>query len=117
MTGLAVTAWLVNMLCDTLGQLSFKAAAGHPGDGWARWRGMAAGPWLWAGIGCFVVEFFAWLAFLSLVPLSTGVLLGSINIVLVMVAGRMLFGERITRLRFAGILLIAAGVTAVGAGS
>lgn len=116
MNGLALAAWLVNMICDTAGQLFFKAAAAHQDEGLARWRRMAAGPWLWAGIACFAVEFLAWLAFLSLVPLSTGVLLGSINITLVMIAGRLFFGERLSRLRFAGILLIAAGVTATGAG-
>lgn len=53
---------------------------------------------------------------LSLVPLSEGVLLGSINIVAIMVAGRILFGEKLTRLRIAGILLVTLGVAIVGLG-
>ncbi|MHC5791932.1 hypothetical protein ACYT6H_10090, partial [Streptococcus pyogenes] len=75
--------WLLNVLTDSGGQLAFKAAASHPGpeEGLARWRAMAARPWLWIGVGCYVAEFLLWLAFLSLVPLSEGVLLGSINIV------------------------------------
>ncbi|MEO5626417.1 MAG: EamA family transporter [Dokdonella sp.] len=118
MSATVVTLWLANILLDTFGQLSFKAAAAQPGlrEGLARWKAMAARPWIWCGIGCYVGEFLVWLAFLSLVPLSEGVLLGSINIVAVMIAGRLLFAEKLTPLRTLGILLIAAGVTVVGLG-
>ncbi|MGE7139229.1 EamA family transporter [Luteibacter sp. NPDC031894] len=110
--------WAANMVFDTVGQLSFKAAAGdpHAGDGLARWRHMATRPWLWLGMGCYVVEFLAWIAFLSFVPLSKGVLLGSINIVVVTLAGRLLFHEKLTPLRVLGIVLISMGVAVVGAG-
>lgn len=116
MSATVVTLWLLNILLDTFGQLSFKAAATAPdlGDGLARWKAMARRPWIWSGIGCYVGEFLVWLAFLSLVPLSEGVLLGSINIVAVMIAGRFLFGEKFSPLRTAGILLIAGGVAVVG---
>ena len=115
---LTVSLWLANVLVDTCGQLAFKAAAGDPdaGDGIARWRHMASRPWLWLGIGCYVIEFLVWIAFLSLVPLSEGVLLGSINIVAIMLAGRFLFGEKLTRLRVAGIVLVSLGVAIVGVG-
>ena len=110
--------WLLNIVLDTGGQLAFKAAAGDraAGDGLARWKHMASRPWLWLGIGSYVVEFLVWIAFLSLLPLSEGVLLGSINIVAIMVAGRFLFGEKLTRLRVAGILLVTLGVVIVGVG-
>lgn len=114
MSNLALLLWLVNMLCDTGGQLAFKQAAGAEGDGLARWRAMAAKPWIWIGVACYAGEFVAWMAFLSIVPLSEGILLGSINIILVMVAGRVLFKEKLSRLRVAGIFLIAAGVSIVG---
>ncbi|AND69202.1 membrane protein [Dyella thiooxydans] len=116
---LTVALWLSNALLDTGGQLAFKAAAADPaaGDGAARWKYMAARPWLWIGIGCYVFEFLVWIAFLSLVQASEGVLLGSINIVVIMVAGRFLFGEKLTRLRVAGILLVSIGVAVVGAGA
>lgn len=113
---LAILLWIVNVVVDTGGQLAFKAAAADPdaGDGLARWRWMAGRPWLWLGIACYVIEFVVWLAFLSLVPLSDGVLLGSINIVAIMIAGRYFFAEKLTRLRVAGILLISVGVAVVG---
>lgn len=115
---LTFSLWLINIVLDTVGQLAFKAAAAQPdaGDGLARWKAMARRPWIWLGVGCYVAEFVVWLAFLSLVPLSEGVLLGSINIVAVMIAGRLLFNERLSPLRTTGILLIAAGVAVVGLG-
>ncbi len=115
-TTLVGTLWLLNIVLDTGGQLAFKAAAGdqRAGDGLARWKYMASRPWLWIGIGSYVFEFLVWIAFLSLIPLSEGVLLGSINIVAIMLAGRLLFGEKLTRLRVAGILLVTLGVAIVG---
>lgn len=108
--------WLLNIVLDTGGQLAFKAAAGDPaaGDGLARWKHMASRPWLWLGVSCYVFEFLVWIAFLSLIPLSEGVLLGSINIVAIMVAGRFLFNEKLTRMRVIGIALVTLGVTIVG---
>ena len=41
-------------------------------------------------------------------------LIGSINIVVVMLAGRLLFQERLDRLRVAGMSLIAIGVALAG---
>ncbi len=63
-----------------------------------------------------MVEFLVWIAFLSLIPLSEGVLLGSINIVAIMLAGHFLFAEKLTQLRVAGILLVTLGVAIVGVG-
>ncbi|GAA0900267.1 EamA family transporter [Luteibacter anthropi] len=119
MNGLVVALWIANVVLDTGGQLAFKAAASdeRAGDGLARWKYMLARPWIWTGIGCYVAEFLVWIAFLSLVPLSEGVLLGSINIVAIMVAGRFLFNEKLSPLRVTGILLVAAGVAIVGVGT
>jgi len=116
MPALALALWLANIVVDTGGQLAFKAAAGDPaaGDGIARWRYMLARRWLWIGVVCYGIEFLVWIAFLSLLPLSRAILLGSINIVAIMLAGRLLFGERLTRLRVAGIALVTLGVAIVG---
>ncbi|TAL73390.1 MAG: hypothetical protein EPN56_08120 [Rhodanobacter sp.] len=113
---LVILLWVLNVMFDTTGQLAFKAAAGddRAGDGVARWKYMASRPWLWLGIGCYIFEFLVWIAFLSLIPLSEGVLLGSINIVAIMIAGRFLFAEKLTRLRVIGIALVTLGVAVVG---
>jgi drug/metabolite transporter (DMT)-like permease len=115
-SAVVATLWVLNVVLDTGGQLAFRAAAGdqRAGDGLQRWKYMAARPWLWLGVSCYVIEFLVWIAFLSLIPLSEGVLLGSINIVAIMIAGRFLFGEKLTRLRVVGIALVTLGVVIVG---
>ena len=105
MTALIVFLWIANMLVDTGGQLFFKAAASEHtagAGGLAHWKRMASRPWLWFGICCYVLEFFVWMAFLSQVELSVGVMLGSFNIVVIMLAGRLFFKEKLTRWRVAG---------------
>ena len=118
MSPIAVFLWLLNIVVDTGGHIALKFAAAEPAadDTISSWLHMARRPWIWVGIACFGVEFVVWLAFLSLVPLSLGVLLGSINIVVLMLAGRIIFGETLTRLRSTGVFLIATGVFMVGLG-
>ena len=118
MTPLATLLWATNLLVDTSGHLAFKAAAERTGnlEGLAHWRALAQGPMMWIGIACFVAESWLWLALLSYVPLSVAVMVGSINIIGVMIGGRFLFGERLTPARMAGIGLVALGVALAGWG-
>lgn len=119
MTALALLLWILNMSMDTFGHLAFKAAAvqGIDLNFVSYWKHMARRPWLWAGVICYVCEFFVWAAFLSQVPLAVGVMLGSFNIVVLMIAGRLMFKERLTPWRVAGISLITLGVILVGLGA
>jgi drug/metabolite transporter (DMT)-like permease len=116
MSGLALGLWIANVFLDTVGRLSFKAAAGRGrnDDRLGRWSRMVRTPALWAGIVCFCLEFIAWLALLSLIPLSQAILIGTIDIVAVALAGRLLFRERLDTLRVAGFALIAVGVALAG---
>jgi len=116
MSQLTLFLWVLNVLVDTAGQLAFKAAAASATEhsGLAHWRHMLTRGWIWLGIGCYVLEFVLWLAFLSLVPLSLAVMLGSINVVAIMLAGRIWFKESLSKWRVIGILLIACGVAVVG---
>ena len=110
--------WSANIFLDTIGHVAFKAAAKAGAQEIARsqWLAFARRPWLWVGIICFAAEFLVWLAFLALVPLSQGVLLGSFNIVVLMFVGRWLFGERLTPWRMLGMALVTLGVGLVGLG-
>lgn len=112
---LATTLWIANVLLNTAGQLAFKSiAVTRRDDEMQRWRIMLASPRLWAGIVCFSLEFFAWFALLSLIPLSQAMLIASINIVAVIIGGRLFFGDRLGVPRVAGMLLIAIGVALAG---
>lgn len=106
------------LVLDTVSHLALKgasAAVAHA-SGIAYWRAVLTRPGFWIGIAAFVGLFVCWLGFLSIVPLAQGVMLGSITIVGVMLGGRIMYGERITRPRALGICLIAIGVTLVGWG-
>jgi len=115
LSNLAIFFWLLNILVDTAGHLAFKQAAiaEHETE-WHRWKVMLSSFPLWVGIVCFCLEFVVWLVFLSIVPLSLAMLVGSINIVVVMLAGRLLFHERLDRMRLAGMWLISIGVALSG---
>ena len=80
----------------------------------ARWKSMLGSFPLWVGIVCFCLEFVVWLAFLSVLTLSQGVLLGAINMVSIVIAGRLIFKERLDRMRLVGMALITVGVIFVG---
>lgn len=115
MSRLAGALWVLNIFLDTIGHLSFKAAATTKATAEQnRWRRMFGSVYLWSGIVCFCLEFAVWFALLSLIPLSQAVLIGSIDIVVVMLAGRLLFRERLDPLRLSGMALIAAGVALAG---
>ena len=118
MSPTAVVLWLANIVLDTAGHIAFKHAAVVEHDSeWRRWMAMLEAPPIWVGIACFVLEFLAWVALLSLVPLSLAMMIGAIDIVAVMYAGALLFGERLDRMRVAGMWLITAGVALAGWGA
>jgi drug/metabolite transporter (DMT)-like permease len=117
-SNLAILFWLLNIVLDTVGHLAFKAVATteHETE-WHRWKAMLSSPVFLLGLACFCLEFLVWLALLSIVPLSLGMLIGSINIVVVMLAGKLLFGERLDRMRVIGMCLITMGVALSGGGA
>lgn len=118
MDTLVIVLWIANVAFDTLGQIAFKYAALAPQPNTTMiqyWSSLSRQPWLWVGIASYIFEFLLWLAFLTLVPLSQGVLLASFNIITIMIVGRILFNEKLTPMRVTGILLITFGVVIVGA--
>ncbi|OCG15825.1 hypothetical protein A9G28_12575 [Gilliamella sp. Fer1-1] len=116
MSILIITLWLINIACDTVGQIAFKYAAINSKDtqGLRYWQKLFGNYWLWLGFAAYFIGCIFWLAFLSSVPLSQGILLGSFNMITVMLAGRILFKEHLTSFRLIGILFITIGVVLVG---
>jgi drug/metabolite transporter (DMT)-like permease len=118
MTPLGCVLLAFNFLIDTFGQLSFKAAALRAPDeaNIKRWQVMLSNYWIWGGVLAFVFEFFVWIAFLTQVPLAVGVLMSSLNILSIVIGGRIFFGEKLSRKRLMATVLIASGVLCVGFG-
>jgi drug/metabolite transporter (DMT)-like permease len=118
MDEIAAALLLAVLLLETISHLALKSASMRAGGGpgLRYFLTFAAQPTLWLALAAFVATFFAWLAFLSRVPLGEGVMAGSITIVGVMLGGRLIFKERITLPRALAIALIAVGVGLVGWG-
>lgn len=113
------TAWLLLgavLVLDTVSHLLLKAASLRA-EGQSQidfLRALIAQPLFWIAIACFVALLVAWVGFISLVPLSQGVMAGSITIVGVMIGGRLAFGEQLTGSRVLAVGLISLGVLMVG---
>jgi drug/metabolite transporter (DMT)-like permease len=112
-------AWLLLgllLVLDTASHLLLKASTSRAeGDTHAAFlRALLVDPMFWLAIATFLTMFVAWVGFLSLVPLSQGVMTGSITIAGVMIGGWLCFGERVTPARAAAAALIALGVVLVG---
>jgi multidrug transporter EmrE-like cation transporter len=95
--------------------MAFKSAAltEHETE-LGRWKEMLSSFPIWLGIFCFILEFGLWLVLLSVLPLSLGVLLGAINMVAIVIAGRVMFDEKLDPMRVAGMIFVTFGVALVG---
>lgn len=117
MSSIAILIWVINVTLDTVGHVALKFAAVSNAEETTelgRWKFMLGSLSLWVGIVCFCLEFLVWLAFLSVLSLSQGVLLGAINMVSIVIAGRIIFKEKLDHMRLLGMVLITLGVIFVG---
>jgi multidrug transporter EmrE-like cation transporter len=71
---------------------------------------VAANPYILAGLGCYVVSVAVWLLVLSRVEVSYAYPLLSIGYIVTAFAGQMFFHEDLSFTRWAGIIVICAGV-------
>jgi drug/metabolite transporter (DMT)-like permease len=78
-------------------------------------RALLGGGRLFAGLALYGVSAVLWLLGLSRVDLSYAYPLLALNMVLVTLGARFALGERVSRLRWAGVALIAAGIALVAA--
>jgi drug/metabolite transporter (DMT)-like permease len=75
-------------------------------------RAMRVG-WMWIGIGLMTAAFFALLVMLSLENVSLVIPVTALSYVAGTLGGEFFLGERVTRQRWAGVLLVCLGVTLV----
>ena len=70
-------------------------------------------PWMWLGISMMAMAFFSLLAMLSIENVSFVVPLTALSYAVGALGGVFFLGERVTRRRWAGVLLVCIGVTLV----
>jgi undecaprenyl phosphate-alpha-L-ara4N flippase subunit ArnE len=73
-------------------------------------RGLLLSPHLWAGMVSYAVALGSYLVLLTRVPLNVATSIAALNFVAVLVAARVVFGEPIPALRYAGFALILFGI-------
>jgi len=74
---------------------------------------MVRNPFLIAGVACMAVSFFSFISLLSYADLSFVVPLTAVSYITNTIGARLFLGERISKERWAGTLLVAAGVSLV----
>ncbi|PQZ95398.1 MULTISPECIES: transporter [Pseudomonas] len=108
-----------SIVLDVIGQLCFKLGLDRLPElegGFrlqAFWGQVFNAPLLWAGIGAYVVEFFVWLEALSRAPLSLLFPAAALAYCGVVLVGKVVLGETVSRRRWAGTLVITLGVMLV----
>jgi drug/metabolite transporter (DMT)-like permease len=119
---LTPTVILLIALCivlDVIGQLAFKLGLDrlpeHVGGFRLRHfsRQIAGAPLLWCGVACYSVLFVSWLEVLSLAPLSLVFPAISLSYCGVVLGGRLVLGETVSRRRWLGTVVITTGVMLV----
>lgn len=119
MTLIVVLLVAFSIVLDVIGQLCFKIGLDRLPEleGGFRlnvfWGQVLSAPLLWAGIGAYAVEFFVWLEALSRAPLSLLFPSAALAYVGVVLAGKVVLGETVSRRRWMGTLVITAGVMLV----
>ena len=81
-----------------------------PASLWAFFSGAVLNPWVIGGILLELANYFLWLAVLSWSDVSWALPLNALEYILVALAAAAFLGERVGPVRWAGIVLIAAGV-------
>jgi len=121
MTLALIVLLALSVICDVSGQICFKHGVDNLPQGTGGfqfldfWRSAVVAPWLWLGIAIYGLELVIWLNILARAPLSLAFPLGSLNFCGVVLASRLLLGERVPSRRWLGAGLITVGVAIVGA--
>jgi drug/metabolite transporter (DMT)-like permease len=76
------------------------------------WRAMCV-PWMWAGIALMATAFFSLLAILAVQNVSFVVPVTALSYGAGALGGKFLLGEQVSARRWAGVLLVCAGVALV----
>ena len=110
--GLGFALLLATVLCDVAGQTCFKVGVDEK-QASASLLGTLGSRWIVAGVLIYVVEFTAWFAALSMMPLSFAFPFMALSYCGVAIASRFILHERVSMLRWIATVVIALGVALV----
>jgi len=114
MSAALAALFALSIACDVMGQTCFKIGAGGlPHEGLASprfFRHLLTNAWLLAGLMICGFEMFVWLRILSLVPLGLAYSIASLNVLGITLASWLILKEKVGPRRWAGALLVTAGI-------
>lgn len=111
---------IVSIVCAVVGQILLKQGMREIGPVTLSLAGLpgfllrlGTSPWVVTGMGLYLGGSLFWLTALSRIDLSLAYPFAGLNYVLILLASHLLFGEALSPLRVAGVLLIALGVSLI----
>lgn len=111
---------LFSVTLAAIAQITLKAGMNQVRDGFGivgadagSLRAVATTPLVWGGLVLFGLSAIVWLAVLSRTSLSFAYPFASLTYVIIVLVDRLVLGESVSGLRWAGVLLIIAGILAV----
>jgi multidrug transporter EmrE-like cation transporter len=122
---ISLNAWIlltVAIVLDTTGTVLLKQGVNHlpekHGKGWSGWLALVTAALhcreILLGVAVYLLEYIAWLGFLSYIPLSVAYPMSSINNITILVASHFFLREAVGKSRWIGSLLIVAGIVLIG---
>lgn len=113
----AIPLVIVCMILNTIAQLLLKQAMNTIGAFAFAWKDIiplgfkvATSPYIILGIICYVLSLVLWLGVLSRMEVSIAYPLTSIAFILTAIGAAIFFGEHVTMIRVAGIVVIITGI-------
>lgn len=112
-----VTAWVILLVIETLGQIALKTAGGRIGPFELDRASILLAlqtPWLWLGLACYLGQFVVWMVILEKSALSAAFPTSAIVFVAVMIASRVVFGDPMGWEKVLGSVIIVTGILLLG---
>ncbi|HET7561531.1 MAG TPA: hypothetical protein VFJ87_04030 [Rhodanobacteraceae bacterium] len=112
-----VTAWMMLLAIETLGQIALKTAGGQIGPFELDRASILLAlqtPWLWLGLACYLGQFVVWMVILEKSALSAAFPTSAIVFVSVMIASRVVFGDPMGWEKVLGSAVIVTGILLLG---
>ena len=111
--------WALLIGFESAGQIATKVAGDHLADmnfGGQWLLAVAASPWIWLAIACYIGAFFVWMLILRRSSLSLAFPLSSLVFVVVLLGSWLGLGEQISLLHWVGVAVIIGGIALLAEG-
>jgi drug/metabolite transporter (DMT)-like permease len=117
--GFVLLGFTALTLLNTLAHIAFKLTATASLPAAYEWQWLIrvlSQPWVYVAILCYLGTFFTWMTLLRSAPLGSAFAATHLELVGVLAASALLFGDRISTIQWLGVALILIGVGCLAVG-